>query len=81
MRPLCPRPKVLQRQRVLNTTRDVPCKIYTRKLVSWSLTSLFSTKWLYQRRTVTVYRGHHRALCFPARDYLLGHHVHRNYLR
>jgi len=30
---------------------------------------------------VTVYRGHGRALCFPARDYLPGHHVHRNYLK
>ena len=36
--------------------------------------------WLYQRRTVTV-RGHRRALCFPAQDYLPGHHVHRNYLK
>jgi len=31
--------------------------------------------------SVTVYRGHRRALCFPARDYLAGHHVHRNYLK
>jgi len=30
---------------------------------------------------VTVYRGHRRALCFPAQDYLPGHHVHRNYLK
>jgi len=37
--------------------------------------------WLYQRRTVTVYRGHRRVLCFPAWDYLPGHHVHRNYLK
>jgi len=28
-----------------------------------------------------VYRGHHRALCFPARDYLPDHQVHRTYLK
>ena len=28
---------------------------------------------------VTVYRGHRRALRFLARDYLPGHHVHRNF--
>jgi len=28
---------------------------------------------------ITVYRGHRRTLCFPARDYLPGYHVHRNY--
>jgi len=27
------------------------------------------------------HRGHRRTLCFPARDYLPGHHVHRNYLK
>ena len=46
------------------------------ELVSWSSTSLSAQIWLYQRRTVTVYRGHRRALCFLARDYLPGHHVH-----
>ena len=54
--------------------------VLMRKLVSWSLTSLFSTNMAISE-TVTVYRGHRRALCFPARDYLLGHHVHRNYLK